>query len=68
MIFYAPILPLAHERLGSIYEALGLTVPAVHHLSTFAGLWNEADPELQPRVEVARHAVRRLGALSGVPR
>ncbi|MGD2215707.1 MAG: tetratricopeptide repeat protein [Gemmatimonadales bacterium] len=59
---YALLRPLAHERLGMVYVALGDTVAAVRHLATFAELWDRADPELQPRVEAARQAIERLTA------
>jgi hypothetical protein len=51
---------LAHERLGSLYLEVGDTAAAAHHLATFIDLWQDADPELQPRVEAAR---RRLAGL-----
>ncbi len=57
---HAALRPLAHERLGSIYLALGDTTSAVEHLSAFAELWQHADPELQPRVESARRLVAQL--------
>jgi len=57
---YGPLLPLAHERLGTVYLQLGDTVSAVRHLSAFAELWQEADEDLQPRVESARRTIERL--------
>ena len=57
---YGPLLPLAHERLASVYLAVGDTVAAVKHLSTFLELWKNADPELQPRVEAARRTIEAL--------
>jgi tetratricopeptide (TPR) repeat protein len=59
---YAVLRPLAHERLGMVYVALGDTVTAVRHLVAFAELWDQADPELQPRVWAARQAIERLTA------
>ena len=56
----APLRPLAHERLGSIYLTLGDTAAAVRHLAAFTELWKDADPELQPRVEAARRAISAL--------
>jgi tetratricopeptide (TPR) repeat protein len=55
-----PLRPLAHERLGSLYLQVGDTVAAARHLSEFIELWKDADPELQPRVESARLALRAL--------
>jgi tetratricopeptide (TPR) repeat protein len=59
---FGPLLPLAHERLGGVYLALGDTVGAVRHLSAFTELWEKADPELQPRVEAARATLEQLVA------
>jgi DNA-binding SARP family transcriptional activator len=58
--YFGPMWPLAHERLGRVYEMLGDTTAAVRHLRAFAELWRGADDELQPRVEAARRAIRRL--------
>ena len=60
--YIGPMWPMAHERLGAVYEALGDTVAAIRHLRAFTDLWREADPELAPRVEAARRAMWRLGA------
>jgi tetratricopeptide (TPR) repeat protein len=57
---YRPILPVAHERLGNVYLALGDTTAAIRHLTAFAELWQDADPDLQPRVESARRTLERL--------
>ncbi len=54
---YGPLRPLAHERAGSVYLALGDTAAALRHLAAFAELWAEADRELQPRVEAARQKI-----------
>lgn len=50
------------ERLGQLYEARGDTALAIERYREFTEHWGEADPELQPRVEAAREALRRLGA------
>lgn len=60
-----PIRPLAHERLGALYLALGDTAAAASHLARFVDLWSNADPDLQPRVEAAR---RTLASLAGEQR
>ncbi len=55
-----PLRPLAHERAASVYLALGDTVAAVKHLHQFVELWADADPELRPRVDVARRTLEDL--------
>jgi tetratricopeptide (TPR) repeat protein len=62
---YGPLRPLAHERAATAYLALGDTATAIEHLATFAELWEQADPELQPIVSQARD---RLAELVGEPR
>ena len=62
---YGPLKPLAHERAAAIYLALGDTAAAIKHLAAFTELWQDADPELQPRVESAR---RTLTDLTGAAR
>ena len=59
---WAVLLPLAHERLGSAYLALADTVRAIEHLEAFAVMWDDADPELQPRVAAAREQAAELSA------
>ncbi len=54
---YGPLRPLAHERAGSVYLALGDTAAALRHLNAFVELWSEADADLQPRVEAARQRI-----------
>ncbi|MGH7516919.1 MAG: protein kinase domain-containing protein [Gemmatimonadales bacterium] len=51
-------------RLGELYEARGDRARAADYYSQFAGLWRDADPELQPRVREARH---RLAVLTTEP-
>ena len=60
---WAALIPVAHERLGGAYLAMADTARAIAHLTTFAELWNEADPELRPRVAAAREQAARLSAL-----
>jgi tetratricopeptide (TPR) repeat protein len=62
---YLQLLPLAHERLGSLYLEVGDTVSAARHLSEFIELWRDADPELQPRVEAARRLLEQMAAEDG---
>jgi tetratricopeptide (TPR) repeat protein len=47
---------------AEILEELGRSDEAAAHYSRFTELWQDAEPELQPRVEEAR---RRLGRLRG---
>jgi DNA-binding SARP family transcriptional activator len=58
--YFGPMWPLAHERLGGVYELLGDTTAAVRNLRAFVELWSDADDDLQPRVEAARQTIRRL--------
>ena len=47
---------------AQIREAAGDRAGAVRLYRAFAELWRDADPELQPMVDEARAALRRLGA------
>ena len=53
-------LPLIYERLGDLYQQRGDTVKAIHYYGKLTELWEDADPELQPRVEAARRAIEAL--------
>jgi serine/threonine-protein kinase len=57
---WAALLPLAHERLGETYLAMADTAKAIEHLLAFSRMWEDADPELQPRVSAAREQARLL--------
>jgi eukaryotic-like serine/threonine-protein kinase len=48
------------ERLGQLYEARGDYARAAEHYAQFIELWQDADPELQPRVREARWRVAAL--------
>jgi tetratricopeptide (TPR) repeat protein len=50
------------RRLGELYEQQGQREKAVDYYGRFVELWKDADPELQPQVEEARAAVRRMTA------
>ncbi len=50
----------AWYMLGGIYEQLGEEEKAILHYQRFIELWKDADPELHPRVEAARRAIRAL--------
>ena len=49
-----------YERLGQIYTVTGDAESARDYYTRFIALWENADPELQPRVEAARRAVESL--------
>jgi tetratricopeptide (TPR) repeat protein len=53
--FWEDVVMLArtHERLGQLYDERGDLENAALHYARFVELWAEADPELQPRVQVA---------------
>jgi tetratricopeptide (TPR) repeat protein len=53
-----------YERLGGLYELRGDTGKAEAYYGRFVELWEDADPELQPRVEAARRALERLSSES----
>ncbi len=57
--------PLAHERAASAYLALGDTAVALQHLNAFVEMWQNADAELQPRVESARRWMAELAGERG---
>ncbi len=50
----------AEELRGQIAEQRGDTAAAVRAYRNFIELWEDADPELQPRVTAARAALARL--------
>ena len=62
---HPPFQPVAHERAGQVYLALGDTTAALRHLGAFIELWAEADPELQPRVQAARQTIEEILARRG---
>ena len=50
----------SHKRLGELYEAKGDAAKAAEHYRKFIGLWEKADPELQPQVTAARQKLAKL--------
>jgi tetratricopeptide (TPR) repeat protein len=58
----------AYERMAQLHEDRGELSEAAHYYGRFVELWADADPELQPRVDAARRALRRLAAEPGAPR
>ncbi len=57
-------LPYAYERLGQLYQEQGEPEAAIYWHQKFVDLWEDADPELQPRVEAARESIAALTAAS----
>ncbi len=53
-------LAATHERLGQIYEQLGMAEKAAEHDRAFIEIWKNADPELQPRVAEAKRRLEKL--------
>jgi tetratricopeptide (TPR) repeat protein len=49
-----------HEWLAGYYEERGDRAAAARHYARFIELWQDADPELQPRVADARRRLDRL--------
>ncbi len=62
MLLIPALLPSVYERLGELYEQRGSAERAILSYGRFVELWQDADPELQPRVEVARRAIQALSS------
>jgi tetratricopeptide (TPR) repeat protein len=62
---HPPLQPVAHERLGRLYLAMGDTTAALTHLAAFVELWSDADPELQPRVQEAQRHLQEIVSQRG---
>jgi DNA-binding SARP family transcriptional activator/tetratricopeptide (TPR) repeat protein len=62
---YGVLRPVAHERAGETFLALGDTTAALRHLGAFVELWGDADAELQPRVEAAQQKIQEIFAKGG---
>jgi tetratricopeptide (TPR) repeat protein len=54
------ILPRAYERLGQLYDERGDLEKAAVYYAKFVELWENADPDLQPRVEAARTRLQEI--------
>ncbi|MGD8495957.1 MAG: tetratricopeptide repeat protein [Gemmatimonadales bacterium] len=54
------ILPRAYERLGQLYEERGELEKAAVYYAKFVELWENADPDLQPRVKAARSRLQEI--------
>ncbi len=56
------------ERLAGLHDDRGASGASANYYARFVELWQDADPELQPRVEAARRRLQRLAAeATGVP-
>ena len=53
--------PVAHERLGQLYEQMNEPENAREAYQRFIKAWKNADPELQPRVKTVRQQLTELG-------
>jgi tetratricopeptide (TPR) repeat protein len=62
--FYVPHTAPAYRRAGELAEAAADTAAALQYYRRFLDLWQYADAELQPQVDVVR---RRVAALSLLP-
>ncbi len=58
---------LTYLALAQVFEEDGDDSGAIEAYSQFVRLWENADPQLQPAVESARRALRRLAGESIVP-
>lgn len=60
-------LALTYERLGELYEERGDLTKAADYYRRFVDLWQDADPELRPRVEEVKRRLTGLGATGVAP-
>jgi len=56
-----------YKRLGELFEQRGDTARAVEYYDKFVALWDDADADLQPRVEEVRRRVARLSSTDRRP-
>lgn len=54
------LMPLAHERAGRLFLAVGDTAKALEHLAAFTELWADADADLIPRVRSAQELIDEI--------
>ena len=62
LVWDAGRLALVYERLGWLYEVHGDAEKAIYYYGKLVELWEDADPELQPRVDAARRAIAALSS------
>ena len=56
------IIPVGREELGQVYKSMEGPEDAAAAYRRFIAAWEQADPELQPRVEKARERLKALGS------
>lgn len=56
----ALFLARAYERMAELHEERGEWTEAATYYGRFIDLWDDADPQLQPRVDAARRALTRI--------
>jgi tetratricopeptide (TPR) repeat protein len=56
----APARPILFERLAQLYDEQGDLENAALYYARFVELWEAADPDLQPRVEIARVRLQEI--------
>jgi len=54
-----------YERLGTLHEEKGNTAMALDYYGRMVELWQDAEPELQPRVAEIRGRMDRLRRSTG---
>lgn len=59
------VLGPTYESLGQLYDERGDWEKAAEYYARFVELWQEADPELQPRVEAAQERLDEIFAERG---
>jgi hypothetical protein len=52
--------PVAYLRLAQINERQGKPAEAIQYYQRFVELWQDADPELQPRLQAAQRTIAAL--------
>jgi tetratricopeptide (TPR) repeat protein len=58
-------LPVVLIRLGELYEQQGNRERAIEYYNRFVDLWQDAEPQLQPRVSEIRNRIARLVGETG---
>jgi len=56
----SPMYPFVLQHLAKLYDDMGDRERAIEYYRRFTDLWENADPELQPRVAAARRRIQEL--------